>query len=171
VVAIRLDHVDQVIIETLQRDGRRPYSRIAAELGVSEGAIRYRVGRLEQAGILQVVGIADPLQIGFKTMALVGVKVQPGMVPQVCQALSRLPQTSYVAMVTGAFDVFVEVVCRDPADFRELLTSQVHAIEGIREAEAFMILELHKLAYGWGVPGSEPPARLLGSGAKPALSS
>lgn len=166
--AIRLDRVDQGIIEALQGDGRRPYSRIAAELGVSEGSVRYRVGRLEEAGILQVVGIADPLKVGFNTMALVGVRVEPGKLPQVCAELARLPQTSYVAMVTGAFDVFAEVICRDPADFRSFLTDHVHAIDGIRAAESFMILELHKLAYGWGVAGAEPAVRLLGGGPKQA---
>lgn len=161
---IRLDEVDQRIIEALQADGRRPYNRIAGEIGVSEGSVRYRVGRLEEAGILQVVGIADPLKIGFNTMALVGVRVRPGSLEHVCRELAKLPQASYVAMVTGSFDVFVEAICRDPADFRTFLTGDLHAIDGVLGAESFIILELHKLAYGWGVAAADSAPRLLGGG-------
>lgn len=161
---LRLDDIDRSIIEALQVEGRRPYKRIAAEIGVSEGSVRYRVQRLEEAGILQVVGIADPLRIGFNTMALVGVRVRPGSMEHVCRALAELPQASYVAMVTGSFDVFVEAICRDPEDFRTFLTEDLHAIEGVLGAESFIILELHKLAYGWGVASADPAPRLLGGG-------
>jgi Lrp/AsnC family transcriptional regulator for asnA, asnC and gidA len=161
---IRLDEVDRRIIEALQVEGRRPYKRIAAEIGVSEGAVRYRVQRLEDAGILQVVGIADPLRIGFNTMALVGVRVRPGTMEHVCRELAALPQASYVAMVTGSFDVFVEAICRDPEDFRRFLTEDLHAIDGVLGAESFIILELHKLAYGWGVASADSAPRLLGGG-------
>jgi len=161
---LRLDEIDRSIIEALQVEGRRPYKRIADEIGVSEGAVRYRVARLEEAGILQVVGIADPLRIGFNTMALVGVRVRPGSMEQVCRELAALPQASYVAMVTGSFDVFVEAICRDPEDFRTFLTRDLHAIDGVLGAESFIILELHKLAYGWGVASADPAPRLLGGG-------
>jgi Lrp/AsnC family transcriptional regulator, regulator for asnA, asnC and gidA len=161
---IRLDQVDQRIVEALQADGRRPYRRIAAEIGVSEGSVRYRVQRLEDAGILQVVGIADPLRIGFNTMALVGVRVRPGSMEHVCRELARLPQASYVAMVPGSFDVFVEAICRDPEDFRSFLTRDLHAIDGVLGAESFIILELHKLAYGWGVASADSAPQLLGGG-------
>jgi Lrp/AsnC family transcriptional regulator for asnA, asnC and gidA len=160
----RLDDVDRAIIEALQVEGRRPYKRIADEIGVSEGSVRYRVARLEESGILQVVGIADPLRIGFNTMALVGIRVRPGSMEDVCRELAKLPQASYVAMVTGSFDVFVEAVCRDPEDFRTFLTRDLHGIDGVLGAESFIILELHKLAYGWGVASADPAPRLLGGG-------
>lgn len=161
---LRLDEIDRSIIEALQVEGRRPYKRIADEIGVSEGSVRYRVARLEEAGILQVVGIADPLRIGFNTMALVGVRVRPGSTEHVCRELAALPQASYVAMVTGSFDVFVEAICRDPEDFRTFLTRDLHGIDGVLGAESFIILELHKLAYGWGVASADPAPRLLGGG-------
>ncbi len=111
-----------------------------------------------------MVGIADPLKIGFNTMALIGVRVEPGTLPHVTSELARLPEASYVATVTGSFDVMVEAICRDPAHFRTFLTDGIHPIAGVRSAESFMILELHKLAYGWGVGEPEPAVRLLGSG-------
>jgi Lrp/AsnC family transcriptional regulator for asnA, asnC and gidA len=148
---LNLDEIDRGIIAALQAEGRRPYSRVAADLGVSESVVRYRVQRLEQAGLLQVVGIADPLRIGFDRMALIGVKVRPGSVRAVCEAVSAFPETSYVAATAGSFDVIVEVICRDTAHFTELLTGRLHAVDGVVTAESFLVLEIHKMAYGWGV--------------------
>jgi Lrp/AsnC family transcriptional regulator for asnA, asnC and gidA len=148
---LKLDEIDRGIIAALQAEGRRPYSRVAADLGVSESVVRYRVQRLEQAGLLQVVGIADPLRIGFDRMALIGLKVRPGSVPAVCEAVTAFPETSYVAATAGSFDVIVEVICRDTAHFTELLTGRLHAVDGVVTAESFLVLEIHKMAYGWGV--------------------
>jgi Lrp/AsnC family transcriptional regulator for asnA, asnC and gidA len=148
---LKLDDVDRRVIAALQADGRRPYSRVANDLGVSESVVRYRAQRLERAGILQVVGIADPLKIGFDLMAMIGVKVRPGALDAVCAGITALPETSYVAAIAGAYDVLVEVVCRDTAHFSDLLKTQLHEIDGITDTESFLILEIHKMAYGWGV--------------------
>jgi len=147
---VKLDDVDKGIISALQADGRRPYSRIAADLDVSESVVRYRAQRLEQAGVLQVVGIADPLRIGFDRMALIGVKVRPGALDDVCTAITALPETSYVAAIAGSYDVIVEVVCRDTGHFTELL-KRLHVVDGVTSTESFLVLEIHKMAYGWGV--------------------
>ena len=152
---MKLDDVDRGIIATLQADGRRPFSRIAGDLGVSESVVRYRVARLEEHGLLQIVGIADPLRIGFDRMALLGVRVRPGALEQVCEAMTALPETSYVAQTAGSFDLFVEVICRDTGHFASLLKERVHLIDGVVSVESFLVLEIHKLAYGWGVPEVE----------------
>ena len=148
---VKLDDTDRGVIAALQAEGRRPYSRIATDLGVSESVVRYRVQRLEHAGILQVVGIADPLRIGFDRMALIGLKVRPGSIEQVCEAVAALPETSYVASTAGGFDAVVEVICRDTAHFTELLTRRLHHVDGVVATESFLVLGIHKLAYGWGV--------------------
>jgi Lrp/AsnC family transcriptional regulator for asnA, asnC and gidA len=153
--AAKLDDIDRRIIAALQAEGRRPYSRIAADLGVSESVVRYRAGRLEQAGILQVVGIADPLRIGFDHMALIGVRVRPGTIREVCAAMTAFPETSYVANTAGSFDAVVEVICRDTAHFTELLQERMHRVDGVVSTESFFVLEIHKMAYGWGVPEVE----------------
>jgi Lrp/AsnC family transcriptional regulator for asnA, asnC and gidA len=155
--SVKLDDVDRGIIGALQADGRRPYSRIATELGVSESVVRYRAQKLEQAGVLQVVGIADPMRIGFDRMALIGVRVRPGTVDAVCAAITAFPETSYVVAIAGSFDVMVEVVCRDTAHFTELLTRRLHHVDGVVSAESFLVLEIHKMAYGWGATANEEP--------------
>lgn len=146
-----LDEIDRRVIAALQTEGRRAFSSIADELEISESVVRYRVQRLEEAGILQVVGIADPLKIGFDLMAMVGLRVQPGAINEVCSDLQQLPETSYVAAVAGRYDVLVELVCRDTAHFQEILNDGLHRIGGVTSTESFLILEIHKMAYGWGV--------------------
>jgi Lrp/AsnC family transcriptional regulator, regulator for asnA, asnC and gidA len=160
-VTTTMDHIDRRVIAALQSEGRRAFRSIADEVGVSESVVRYRVQRLEKAGILQVVGIADPFKIGFDLMAMVGVRVAPGLIAEVCAALESLAETSYVAAVAGQYDIFVEVVCRDTAHFQHLLNNEIHRIDGVAGTESFLILQIHKMAYGWGtgehgVPLADP---------------
>jgi Lrp/AsnC family transcriptional regulator for asnA, asnC and gidA len=158
-----LDRLDRGIIAALQVDGRRAYSRIADEVGVSESVIRYRVRRLEDAGILQIVGIADPLRIGFDLMALVGVKVTAGRLDEVCERLRNIAEVSYLVVTAGSFDLFVEVMCRDSAHFGEVLTGNIQDIDGVVETESFLVLQIHKMSYGWGVEEVETALHHRGS--------
>jgi Lrp/AsnC family transcriptional regulator for asnA, asnC and gidA len=152
-VLSELDEIDRGIIAALQVDGRRAYSRVAAELGVHESVVRYRVQRLEQADILQIVGIANPLRIGFGLMALVGVHARAGSVNDVASGIVALPETSYVAVTAGRFDLIAEVICRDTAHFHDFLTEHMQRVEGLERCESFLVLDIRKLAYGWGVGG------------------
>lgn len=152
-----LDRLDRGIISALQVDGRRAYSRIADEVGVSESVIRYRVRRLEDAGILQIVGVADPLRIGFDLMALIGVKVAPGRLSAVAEELRALPEASYVIATAGTYDLFVEVMCRDSAHFTDVLTARIQTVPGVTETEAFLVLAIHKMTFGWGIDEGDTP--------------
>ncbi|HSJ45689.1 MAG TPA: Lrp/AsnC family transcriptional regulator [Euzebyales bacterium] len=160
-----LDRLDRGIIAALQVDGRRAYSRIADEVGVSESVIRYRVRRLEDAGILQIVGVADPLRIGYDLMALVGVQVVPGRLAEVSERLRHVPEASYVIATAGRFDLFVEVMCRDTAHFTEVLTAGIQSTDGVTGTETFLVLGIHKMTFGWGVNadrGAPDPAPAAG---------
>lgn len=148
---VELDSVDRRIIAILQADGRRSYASIAKQVGVSEGTARARVQRLVDSTLLQIVGIADPLRLGFGTMALIGIRVRPGTARSVARWLSALTETSYVVLATGQFDVVAELVCRDLDHFRNVLLEEIHACEDVVSAESFLLLEIYKLAYGWGV--------------------
>jgi Lrp/AsnC family transcriptional regulator for asnA, asnC and gidA len=131
---------------------------------VSESVVRYRVQRLEQAGMLQIVGIADPLRIGFDRMALIGISVRPGTVEQVCEEITTFPETSYVAATAGSFDLIVEVICRDTAHFTELLNKRLHHVDGVVQTQSFLVLQIHKMAYGWGVGEVDVAANGNGGG-------
>jgi Lrp/AsnC family transcriptional regulator for asnA, asnC and gidA len=139
-----LDTLDRGIIAALQVDGRRAYSRIADEVGVSESVIRYRVRRLED------VGVADPQRIGYDLMALVGCRVTPGRVPDVLAELRGLPEASYVIATAGRFDIFIEVMCRDTEHFAEVLSEGIQTVEGLTDTETFLVLGIHKMTFGWG---------------------
>lgn len=146
-----LDELDRKLIAALQIDGRTPFSILAQDLGVSASSVRYRVQRLQDSGLFQIVGIANPLNIGFDRLALIGVTCEPGTGPEVCEALAELQETSYVVLTSGGFDVMVEVVCRDIDHYTELMFGTLQKIPGVVRTESFFVLKAHKLAYGWGV--------------------
>jgi Lrp/AsnC family transcriptional regulator for asnA, asnC and gidA len=148
-VASFLDAPNRAIIEALQRDGRRPYGAIAAEVGLSEAAVRRRVQRLRDDGIIQIVAVTDPLQLGFTRQAMVGISVE-GDVRLVADKLSTLPEVDYVVMCAGSFDLLAEVVCEDDDRLLKVLNDSVRAIPGVRATETFLYLKLKKQTYTWG---------------------
>ena len=107
-----LDAPNRAIIEALQRDGRQPYGAIAEAVGLAEAAVRRRVQRLRESGIMQTVAVTDPLQLGFTRQAMIGVTVE-GDVRKVADKLSGMPEVDYVVMCAGSFDLLAELVCED----------------------------------------------------------
>jgi Lrp/AsnC family transcriptional regulator for asnA, asnC and gidA len=144
-----LSPLDKRIIEHLQADGRRPFTQIAHELGVSEAAVRARTNRLIERGILQVVGVADPGKLGFQ-QALIGIRCEPGRLVAVAEALAELPEVDYVVVTTGRFDILIETVSEDNEGLLGFLTERLQAIEGVRDTETFTYLRLVKQTYQFG---------------------
>jgi Lrp/AsnC family transcriptional regulator for asnA, asnC and gidA len=142
--------LDKRIIEHLQQDGRRPFTQIAADLGVSEAAVRARTNRLVERGILQVVGVTDPLKLGFHQQAMIGVRCERDRLLQVADAVSAFPEVDYVVITAGAFDLLIEVVCEDNDALLAFLTERLRAVEGVRETETFVYLRMVKQTYQWG---------------------
>ncbi len=142
--------LDKRIIEHLQQDGRRPFTQIAAELGVSEAAVRARTNRLVERGILQVVGVTDPLKLGFHQQAMIGVRCERDRLLQVAEAVSGFPEVDYVVITAGTFDLLIEVVCEDNDALLAFLTQRLRAVEGVRETETFVYLRMVKQTYQWG---------------------
>jgi Lrp/AsnC family transcriptional regulator for asnA, asnC and gidA len=144
-----LTPLDKRIIEHLQADGRRPFTQIAHELGVSEAAVRARTNRLTERGILQVVGVADPGKLGFQ-QALIGIRCLPGRLVAVAEALAELPEVDYVVVTTGRFDILIETVSEDNEGLLRFLTDRLQAIDGVRDTETFTYLRLVKQTYQFG---------------------
>jgi Lrp/AsnC family transcriptional regulator for asnA, asnC and gidA len=142
--------LDKRIIEHLQQDGRRPFTQIAADLGVSEAAVRARTNRLVDRGILQVVGVTDPLKLGFQQQAMIGVRCERDRLLQVSEAVSAFPEVDYVVITAGAFDLLIEVVCENNEALLRFLTEKLRAVEGVRETETFVYLRMVKQTYQWG---------------------
>jgi Lrp/AsnC family transcriptional regulator for asnA, asnC and gidA len=146
---IVLDDIDKALIEALQQDGRRPYTRLAAEVGLSEAAVRQRVQRLIESGATQIVAVTDPMMLGFRRMAMVGVRVE-GDVRSVADTIASIPEVDYVVIVGGSFDLLLEVVCEDDDHLLSLLNDEIRAVPGVRSTETFTYLRLYKQTYAWG---------------------
>ncbi len=144
-----LDETSKRIVEQLQADGRRSYAAIAAEVGLSEAAVRQRVSRLVEAGVMQIVAVTDPMQVGFPRQAMVGVRCS-GDLRQVAAALAELQEVTYVVITAGTFDVLAEVVCEDDDHLLELLSLRVRAVPGVTSTETLTYLKLIKQRYDWG---------------------
>jgi Lrp/AsnC family transcriptional regulator for asnA, asnC and gidA len=144
-----LDDTSKAIIEQLQDDGRRSYAEIGKAVGLSEAAVRQRVQKLTDAGVMQIVAVTDPLQLGFYRQAMIGLKVA-GDTRLVADALARMPSVDYVVLTAGTFDILAEVVCEDDDDLIALLNSEIRKLEGVLATETFVYLKLHKQLYNWG---------------------
>ena len=146
---IALDDVDRRIIAELQADGRRPYTQIAPAVGLSEAAVRQRVQRLVDAGVMQIVAVADPRHLGFGRQAMIGLRVE-GDTRQVADALAAMPEVEYVVLTAGSIDVLAEVVVQDDERLIELLNEKIRTLPGVRETETTIYLRIHKETYQWG---------------------
>ncbi|HWS46678.1 MAG TPA: Lrp/AsnC family transcriptional regulator [Acidimicrobiia bacterium] len=144
-----LDDLSLRIIRELQRDGRRPYTTIARTVGLSEAAVRQRVQRLLDAGVMQIVAVTDPLRVGFHRQAMVGIKVD-GDVRDVASKLAASTEIDYVVICSGAYDLLVELTARDDEHLLEVINTQVRSIPGVRSTETFVYLRLEKQTYTWG---------------------
>ena len=144
-----LDEVSKAIIEQLQQDGRRSYSSIGNVVGLSEAAVRQRVQRLIEAGVMQVVAVTDPMQLGFDRQAMIGVRVR-GAVDSVADEIAMLEEVDYVVVTAGTYDLLVEIVCTSDAHLLAVL-DRIRRLAGVEATETFMYLQLRKQTYSWGV--------------------
>jgi Lrp/AsnC family transcriptional regulator for asnA, asnC and gidA len=147
--AVYLDEVSRRIIEQLQQDGRRSYAAIAKVVGLSEAAVRQRVQKLLDAGVMQIVAVSDPLRVGFHRQAMLGLNAD-GDLRQVADKLAAIPEVDYVVLCAGSFDLLVELVCEDDEHLFRLLNDTIRTIPGVRGTESFVYLRLVKETYTWG---------------------
>jgi Lrp/AsnC family transcriptional regulator for asnA, asnC and gidA len=147
--SVVLDKAAKAIIEQLQEDGRRPYTKIGQAVGLSEAAVRQRVQQMVDAGVLQIVAVTDPLTLGFRRMAMIGLKVD-GDIRVVADTLAEVPEIDYLVVTAGSFDILCEVVCEDDEALLALVNDKIRAVPGVRETESFIYLKLNKQTYTWG---------------------
>lgn len=143
-----MDRIDSDIIALLQQDGRTPFTDIARELGVSEGTIRNRVAKLIEDKVIHIVAMVDPSLVGFDAPAMIGVSVEPPELENIAAQLATFQEVSYLIMVSGEFDLFVEVLCQDRAHLAEFLNQKLRRVPGVTRTQTFMTLQTYKMAYG-----------------------
>jgi Lrp/AsnC family transcriptional regulator for asnA, asnC and gidA len=143
------DDVSKKIIEQLQEDGRRAYATIGKAIGLSEAAVRQRVQKLVDSGVMQIVAVTDPMQIGFARQAMIAISVS-GAVETVADELSKIDEVDYIVITAGSFDLMAEVVVEDDTHLLDLVSSRIRAIPGVLRTETFLYLKLVKQTYNWG---------------------
>lgn len=146
---VQLDEMSKAIIEKLQQDGRRSYAGIGKSVGLSEAAVRQRVQRLVDSGVMQIVAVTDPMQMGFTRQAMIGIRCQ-GDTTKVAEKLAEIDSVAYVVLTAGSFDLIVEVVCSDDAELLEMLNTEIRAVPGVVTTETLVYLKLVKQQYNWG---------------------
>ena len=145
---IVLDDISKRIIEQLQVDGRQSYAAIGKAVGLSEAAVRQRVQRLQEAGVMQIVAVTDPLTLGFRRQAMIGLK-SDGDLEKVADDLANMEEIDYVVITAGSFDLLLEVVCEDDDHLLEIL-GRVRGVPSVMSTETLVYLKLRKQTYSWG---------------------
>jgi len=144
-----LDDVDRAIITELQVDGRMSYTDLAPRVGLSQAAVRQRVTKLIDRGVMQVVAVTDPLSLGLTTQAMVGITVS-GDVRTVAATVSACPEAEYVLITAGRYDVLAEVLCEDNEALLSLVNDRLRSIDGVASTEVFSVLKTEKMTFSWG---------------------
>ena len=143
-----LDDTDRAIIELLQHDGRMPFTRVVAEVGLTEGAIRQRVQRLTDAGVMQIVAVTDPLSLGMRRVAVVGLRVAADT-EAVAEFVAAMTEVEYLIATAGRYDLMLEVLVDGDAELMTLL-STIRSHPDVVELESFISLKLFKQTFSWG---------------------
>jgi Lrp/AsnC family transcriptional regulator, regulator for asnA, asnC and gidA len=164
-----MDKVDRAIIKALKEDGRMPFTRIAEQLGVSPGTIRQRVQRLNDRGILQVVAVTNPLKIGYHTMALIGVKADGHRLQEIARQIAAFEEVIYLTICSAAYNLLVEVLCLDNGHLLTFLTEKLYSVEGVRDTETFIYLDIVKEIYAWDSPAPSSPEESASAGPESEL--
>jgi Lrp/AsnC family transcriptional regulator for asnA, asnC and gidA len=142
-VAIVLDDLDLAIIAGLQDNARRPFSHIAEELGVSEGTVRLRVGRMQRLDILQFALEVDPHVLDL-VYTYVGIWVRGPMMKRTIDTLCAIPEVSFLVTCASGFDLLAEVICRDQKALLRVLHDEIRETPGVERAEAYTVLKTNK---------------------------
>lgn len=141
-----MDELDHTIVNLLQENGRIAYTEISHKLDVSEGTVRNRVSRLLDEGIVQIVGIADPAKMGYAVTAMIAISIQGANVEEAAAHIAEFPEVSDVAMVSGEFDLMVQIYCRDPEHLSTFINNAVRTTPGVSRTQTFLVLKTFKAA-------------------------
>jgi Lrp/AsnC family transcriptional regulator for asnA, asnC and gidA len=143
----RLDKIDLHIIDALRKDGREAFAQIAEQLNVSPGMIRQRYNRLVDLGYLKVVAVTNPLMMGKRTSALIGIRTDGRKMLEVADRLTKFDEVVYIVAVSGRYDIMIEVFCRDHEDMLRFMTEKLAKVDGVRETETYIYLKIAKEIY------------------------
>ena len=148
-MSTHLDAIAKKIIEELQADGRSSYAAIGKSVGLSEAAVRNRVQKLSESGLLQIVAVTDPLKLGFSRQAMIGIRCT-GDTERLARQLAEHPEIDYVVLTAGTYDIMIEVVCEDDDHLLDIINRRVRTHPEVNSTETLVYLKLVKQQYNWG---------------------
>lgn len=147
--SVSIDQIDEALIGLLQEDGRRTYGDLAKAVKLSEAATRQRVNKLRSAGALRIVAVTDPIALGLRTVAMIGIRAS-GDLRAVARKLAESHDIEYVVISSGSYDLLAEVVCEDERRLLDIINDDIRSIEGVVQTEAFIYLHIEKQVFAWG---------------------
>ncbi len=145
-----LDEIDVAIVRELQKDGRMAYGTLGGRVGLSEAAARQRVQRLLARGAMQIAAVADPIRLGSKSMALVGIKAR-GDSRKIAKAVGALPESIYVVATAGPYDVIAELVCESHEHLLRVTNEKIRSLSEVSDAVILMYLGTYKHVFTYSV--------------------
>jgi Lrp/AsnC family transcriptional regulator for asnA, asnC and gidA len=154
-----LDDIDRGVLHELQLDGRRSFREIARSIGTSEATVRFRVKRLRDNGVLQILGFIDPAALGYGVLSSLLLEIRPQAHQAVVETIASWPEAMYVSSTVGRADLYVQIVCTDQATLFELINQRLATLEGVMKVETLVELRVHKARYVYGALQSDAPAR------------
>jgi len=146
----KLDRVDCQLIRLLQKDGRMPNNAIAQELGISEFTVRRRLKKILDNGIIKIVAVANPMDLGFEIAGNLKIRIDLKKADEVLDKLKKLDALIWVALTTGGTDIDVDFVVRSLKEFQELVFKKISKIDGVLSTEASLMVDLVKDEHDWG---------------------
>lgn len=148
-----IDKLDVNIVNLLLEDGRMPASEIARQIKhVSERAVRYRIDRMIDEGVIQISAVARPQAFGLSTIADIWLEVESDQILEVAKKLAACDNVSYVACGIGEMDVSIQVVAKDTAEIYHFVTEVVRKVPGVRKTTTSIVPIILKDVYQWRVP-------------------
>jgi Lrp/AsnC family transcriptional regulator for asnA, asnC and gidA len=144
-----LDDLDMQILSQLQEDGRKSFKDISDAINTPVSTIRSRYARLIDSKTLQIIGRVVPDRVGFNVFASILIEVRPSnRLKEVIEKIQHLPEVSYLALISGHYDILLDVMCRDNDHLMDLMENNILNIEGVNHTE----MQTHLKVIGWRQP-------------------
>jgi Lrp/AsnC family transcriptional regulator for asnA, asnC and gidA len=147
------DKIDIKIVNLLLEDGRMPASEISRRMGdISERAVRYRIDRMVNEGVIQISAVARPQAFGLTTIADIWLEVESDRILEVAKKMAEFDNVSYVACGIGESDVSIQIVAKDTSEIYQFVTEVVRKVPGVRKTTTSIVPLIIKDVYQWRVP-------------------
>ncbi len=147
------DRTDIKIVNLLLEDGRMSASEVARRMGdISERAVRYRIDRMIDEGVIQISAVVSPEAMGFTIKADVWLEVESDLILDVAKKLAAFENVTYVACGIGQNDISIQVVAKDTAEIYHFVTEVVRKVQGVRKTTTSIVPIVLKDVYQWRIP-------------------